>query len=270
MNEIPVNPALLEAANWVGADPGKVNVVTFSTGEKLPATAYYSAVRAAPTPGPIDAVAEKRRIVLAAAKDAESRRAQVHFGVLTSEGLWAAAAVAKQTMPALTKQYARPACLKRALSVYGRVQARAVEIVAMVKKGADVSKPTVVALGRNYQGRRARLGDKWTPVCKVVLNLLSVHFAVVLIDEYLTSQMCWQCRNKLVARQGEPREKYCLVCQCEVDRDVNAAKNILEKLLFHIRGWGCPAYMCRPVRHLLAAEGPAAPAIENEPQTAEV
>jgi poly(3-hydroxybutyrate) depolymerase len=78
--------------------------------------------------------------------------------------------------------------------VYGRVQAQAAETLTMVKKVADVSKFAVVALGRNNQGWHARLGDKGTPVCQVVLNLLSVHFAVVLIDEYqiLTSQMCFR------------------------------------------------------------------------------
>jgi hypothetical protein len=146
MNETPVNAELLlEEAYWVDADPGKVNIITFSTGEKLPPTEHYAVLHVAPTPGPIDAVAERCRAVLAAAKDAEALRAQVHFGVLTSDGLWAAAAVAKETTPSL-----QPARLKRALSVYGRVQARAAEIVPMAKKVADVSKPTVVALGRNY------------------------------------------------------------------------------------------------------------------------
>jgi hypothetical protein len=45
MNMIPVDPALLEIANWVGVDPGKVNMITFSTGEKLPATECYAVLR---------------------------------------------------------------------------------------------------------------------------------------------------------------------------------------------------------------------------------
>jgi NaMN:DMB phosphoribosyltransferase len=48
----------------------------------------------------VNAVTEKRRAVLATAKDAESQRAQVHFDVLTSEDVWAAVAVANQTTPA--------------------------------------------------------------------------------------------------------------------------------------------------------------------------
>jgi hypothetical protein len=92
----------------------------------------------------------------------------------------------------------------------------------------------------------ARLGDKWTPVCKAVLDVLKRNFMVVLIDEYLTSQMCHSCHNKMVPRKGAPREKYCNHCSCDVDRDVNAAKNMLEVFLFHVRGLGRPDYLCRP------------------------
>jgi hypothetical protein len=50
----------------------------------------------------------------------------------------------------------------------------------------------------------------------------------VLIDEYLTSQMCHDCHNKMVPHKGDSQKKYCSHCGCDVDRDVNAAKNMLE------------------------------------------
>jgi transposase len=76
---------------------------------------------------------------------------------------------------------------------------------------------------------------------------------VVLIDEYLTSQLCHGCHNKLIPQFGEPHEKY---RKCDVDSldcDINAAKNLLEVLLFHVCGWGRPDYLCRPDQHHVEA-----------------
>jgi hypothetical protein len=65
--------------------------------------------------------------------------------------------------------------------------------------------------------------------CKAVLDaliLLKHHFTVVLrlrvIDEYLTWQICNDCHNKLIPRMGEPHEKYCTHCGCDVDFNINA------------------------------------------------
>jgi hypothetical protein len=89
-------------------------------------------------------------------------------------------------------------------------------VTQAVSTGMDPAKPIVIALGRNYKGARASLGDRWTqtPVCKAVLDILKRHFMVVLIDEYLMSQMCDSCHNKLIPQFGEPREKYCTDCKC--------------------------------------------------------
>jgi hypothetical protein len=81
----------------------------------------------------------------------------------------------------------------------------------------DPTKRTVIALGRNYKGARACLGDRWTPVCKPVLDVLKCNFMVVLVDEYLTSQMCHSCHNKMVPRKGDSWEKYCNHCGCNVE-----------------------------------------------------
>jgi hypothetical protein len=68
------------------------------------------------------------------------------------------------------------------------------------------------------------------------------------------------------ARKGENGEKHCTHCGCDVDRDVNAAKNMLEVFLFHVRGWGRPEYLCRPNQHAALPQGVPAP----QPQTADV
>jgi hypothetical protein len=94
--------------------------------------------------------------------------------------------------------------MKRGVTVYSRMQARTKMIIDMLTAGTDPTKPTIFALGRNYKGTRARLqvDDRWTPVCKAVLDvLLKRHFMVVLIDEYLTPQMCQQ-----LSRQAEPSD----------------------------------------------------------------
>jgi hypothetical protein len=110
----------------------------------------------------------------------------------------------------------KPAAMKleHELTVYGRVQARTKTILDMITEvTVDPAKPIVIALGQNNKGARACLGDRWMPVCKAVLDILKRHFMVVLTDEYLTSQMCHSCHNKLIPRFGEPREKYCTDCK---------------------------------------------------------
>jgi hypothetical protein len=263
LGDVPVNGALLDCVNVCGIDPGKHNIITMDTGSKLKGEEYYRALRAAPTDGHVN---KKQTAMLDAVKAAEAYRSVHHFRVLTSEALWEAVRVAQATATALTKQYARPACMKRGLTLYSRVQQRTKAIVDMIQAGTNASKPIVIALGRNYKGARARCGDKWTPVCKAVLDMLARKFTVVLIDEYLTSQMCHSCHNKLVPRKGENREKHCAHCGCDVDRDVNAAKNMLEVFLFHVRGWGRPEYLCRPNQHAALPQGVPAP----QPQTADV
>jgi hypothetical protein len=83
--------------------------------------------------------------------------------------------------------------MKRGLTVYARVQAQTKMVITKV--GEDRANPVVIALGRNYTGARTCLGDCWTPVCKAVPDALKRNFMVVLIDEYLTSQMCHSCHN---------------------------------------------------------------------------
>jgi hypothetical protein len=90
-----------------------------------------------------------------------------HFRVLTVDKLREAVKVAQATAQALRKQYARPAAMKRGLTVYyarvqARVQARTKMIVDRITAGMDLAKPIVFALGRNY--KCVCLGDRWMPV----------------------------------------------------------------------------------------------------------
>jgi excinuclease UvrABC ATPase subunit len=128
-----------------------------------------------------------------------------HFRVLTVNELWDAVRVAQATFQVLMTQYARPAAMKRGVMVYTQVQACTKALVDMILAGTDSTKPVIIALGRNYKGTRACLRDKWMPVCKAVQDGLKRHFSVVLINEYLTLQMCHDCHNKMVARKGDRR-----------------------------------------------------------------
>jgi hypothetical protein len=136
----------------------------------------------------------------------------------------------------------------------------------------DPAKPIVIALGRNYKGARACPGDRWMPVCKAVLDILKRHFMVVLIDEYLTSQMCHSCHNNLstssslglvnLVRSTAPTENVMWIVTSMLPRTFW----FLEVFLFHVRGWGRPDYLCRPNQHQGQVTVPAAVV----PQTAEV
>ena len=244
LSDVPVDPLILAQVNVGGADPGKANIITMDRGpkEKYTAQEYYGAMRKTDASTAAAAVTASAKAKLDCAKAAEAERMVHHFRVLTTAELWNAARVSQRTAQALTVQYARPAAMKRGLAIYSRGQARTLSIIDMVTQAVsmdmDPTKPIVIALGRNYKGMRARLGDKCTPVCKAVLDILKRHFMVVLIDEYLTSQMCNSCHTKLAARKGNSCEKYCNRCGCDVDRDINAAKNMLAVFECHVNGWG--------------------------------
>jgi hypothetical protein len=112
----------------------------------------------------------------------------------------------------------------------------------------------LVTVGPCVEGVSGHIGvENWTQSATLWLSQ---------IDEYATAQICYDCYNKLIPLTGEPHEKYCTHCGCDVDRDINAAKNILEVFLFHVRGWGRPDYLCRPNQHQVE--------VVQAPQTAEV
>jgi hypothetical protein len=126
-----------------------------STGPKLTGVEYHAALRVAPTPA---TVTEKQTKMLNDTKEAEAARMLHHFNVLSFDGLRRAVRVAQVTASA----YARPACTKRGLTVYSRVQQRTKTILDMIPSaGADPTKPAVIALGRNYKGMCGIVCSAW-------------------------------------------------------------------------------------------------------------
>jgi hypothetical protein len=193
-------------------NPGKLSILTLSTGPKLMGPDYYAALHGVPTSGHMTSgqgpAGKEAQQCQGVDSEEEARKAH-HFRVLTSAQLWEAVRAAhwQATAKALTLQYARPAAMKRGLTVYGQVQARTKTILDMITEVAvDPAKLIVIALGWKYKGARAHLGDRWTPVCKAVLDVLERNFMVVLIDEYLTSQMCHDCHNKMVPARVTSRK----------------------------------------------------------------
>jgi transposase len=53
-----------------------------------------------------------------------------------------------------------------------------------------------------------------------------------LTGAWLTQWMHTTASLKLIPRMGKPHENYCANCKCDVDRNINAAMNILEVFLF--------------------------------------
>ena len=107
----------------------------------------------------------------------------------------------------------------------------------------------VVAFG-NGSWCASRKGAPPTPV-----TLLREHLArfgcVVLLDEYLTSKTCAACGSRMqqVVRGGvATRSFHCEQCAKDVDRDANAAHNLLKVFDAYMAGTGRPEHLRRPTR----------------------
>jgi hypothetical protein len=76
LGDVPIDDDLLDLINMLGIDPGKLNILTLSTGPKLTGVEYHAALRVAPTPA---TVTEKQTKMLNNAKEAEAARMLHHF-----------------------------------------------------------------------------------------------------------------------------------------------------------------------------------------------
>jgi transposase len=89
---------------------------------------------------------------------------------------------------------------------------------------------------------------------------------VVLIDVSMMSNSHPRCATPAPSSSSlgwvEPCEKYCTHCGCDMDRDINAAMDILKVFLFHVREWESPDYLCRLNQHQVQ--------VVHTPETAEV
>ena len=120
----------------------------------------------------------------------------------------------------------------------------------------------VVALGDGFHGQRMRRGMQGgcAPI-KGMRRFLSKFRRVVLIDEYMTSQRCPDCKltggssadilqhptllrlDRHVKVNGVSQ---CTHCHTTHSRDVAAARNIAAVYKAQLQGGSRPAYLCRP------------------------
>jgi hypothetical protein len=168
---------------------------------------------------------------------------------------WMDAVLAFATTHAdVAKVYCSPYRMRRQTHDARRDQVRDKKIGGMLNRLAPPG--SVVALGANYNGRRARRGDGCTPVFKSVIRRLpTATRPVILVNEFNTSKKCCECHSLMQsvgrAPSGKPlRETQCSNQACprsklENGRDVNAAINIKLVLDEFLAGRPRPAYLCR-------------------------
>jgi hypothetical protein len=108
LGDVPIDSEIPKVTSLLLIDPGKLNILTLSTGPKLMgpdgARLQCSITWHAHT-WPCESVTPGQAKKLNDAKAAEEARKAHHFRVLTCEQLWEAARAAQATAKALTLQY---------------------------------------------------------------------------------------------------------------------------------------------------------------------
>ena len=106
---------------------------------------------------------------------------------------------------------------------------------------------TVVVFGANFFGWNSTpKGTVAGPAAvKGIRRALARCRVVILADEYMTSQRHLKCGAQMVKHPMDKREKWCETCACAVDRDENAALNILEVWREFIRSGARPGHLTR-------------------------
>ena len=233
-------------------DPGAVNLLTGSDGSQVTRERWRALLGVDARATRLER-AKAQRLDVCTAEEAMSKAS-----LLTSDAaeLAAALSVHSASLAVLFDFYGSHG---RALERMGASRARQRALAAVVNEvmGAEVApgeRPErarpVVAFG-NGSWCAARKGAPPTPV-----TLLREHLArfgcVVLLDEYLTSKTCAACgtRMRLVVRDGAAtRSFHCDQCAKDVDRDANAARNLLAVFDMYMLGRGRPEPLRRPTRH---------------------
>ena len=142
----------------------------------------------------------------------------------------------------LEKYYGSGTVRSRRLRRYGSTQSGMEKLLKMVAPAED----TILAYGNGYFGASARKGCQGgPPVCKSVRRYLARFRRVVLIDEFRTSVRSSCCGAVLPWSKGGPRTILCPGCGKEIERDVNAAQNMLAIWTSHLKDGSRPPALCR-------------------------
>ena len=164
------------------------------------------------------------------AEAAEQALYNVPPTVTTADAFAAHSALYAQQVELLHDHYSEREDMRLHLRRFIRRQ-RAQESAVNLFRPQALAAPPVLAFGSGYFGCRCKRGDRnGAPVMKSIRRRLTQMYRVVLVDEYLTSQMCSRgCGTRMdindatcMARCPTP------ACGHAEDRDINAAKNILR------------------------------------------
>lgn len=249
-------PAHVQA---VGVDPGIRNLIATSTGVKVTRADYYGSrkPRTLFDPGPlrVDEIQygngkghSRRTRCNRLPRPIHNLQDQLSQHAIRSAGrnndtfvanleIWLESTKALQTYYGSKEQRGRrlhrSMCGRRTLD-------KVVDLVAPDPR-------TVVVFGANFYGRCCRTGDVAGPIpVKAIRRKLAKHRVVVAADEYNTTRLHFTCHGLLEQHPDDAHEKWCPRCGIAVDRDSNAALNIREVWLSHVRTGRRPAYLARP------------------------
>ncbi|MBS1983055.1 MAG: transposase [Bdellovibrionales bacterium] len=240
------------------ADTGRKIPLAISNGNMWTNDEHFGSAKAATVP---DEIVKQRRDALCSEASANH---MLHLDAVTAwQGEYilflshavtvsccatvtAGAVASAARMDAIATEFGSNRSLKRVFWRSRLVQARTMRVVFEVIFPGGVTENTVLAWGAGYNPPAVlSKGTKFPPVVKGLLKAVARFVRVVLIDEYLTSQMCVTCHKKLQETAND-RWKYCPYCAETVHRDGNAARNIRAVLVAHLNGEERPDYLCRP------------------------
>ena len=114
-------------------------------------------------------------------------------------------------------------------------------------RGVDHLQRGRVVFGTGFTGRSQTKGDQTGAIAvSSIRAALAARRLVVLVDEYNTTACHLECGNKMEKAKHDEHEKFCPVCQMDVDRDLNAGKNIRVVWTSQVTTGCRPAHLRRP------------------------
>ena len=260
----PDDPAF---ENAIGLDPGVVNLVATSQGVKVSNAAFYSQAFKVQVFDPGAALPDRHAHV---SKETEGRKhsRRTRHSMIPQDIADTQAAMkgmstktcGQDSLSFKANLSAYLPCAEKLRVYYGSRSRRALRLtrasnarrrLRTIVNEICPDPRTVVVFGANFFGwRHTPKGTVAGPAAvKAIRRELAKTRVVVLADEYMTSRRHHVCGSELAKREGDAdqREKHCLACGTDVDRDLNAALNILEVWREFIRSGARPEHLRRRV-----------------------